>query len=238
MKIYSGIAAVVVIAVFGALAVGGYSYWTTGSWQSVFKTSLEQMGAGSLTPDQPQSTVSLSKQASSSIPAERPSGVGQQIKQAFEQQLQSQQQLAPASETQPEAVAIDAEVQPVESVQAEAEATGVDSASPLPATLAEPRVDDRTAAGLTEQWQSPTEQQAELQPHQPLNLTLPEMEWQTEQTTTGPRASLPNMFQSKTPESAMGWSGKLYWDESEEAQTKPLNETITGAEVELQIKLP
>ena len=36
----------------------------------------------------------------------------------------------------------------------------------------------------------------------------------------------------------MNLSGKLYWDESEEARTRPIEETIKGAEVELQFYLP
>ena len=39
-------------------------------------------------------------------------------------------------------------------------------------------------------------------------------------------------------EERMNVSGRLHWDESEEAESLPITETILGAEVELQLRLP
>ena len=36
----------------------------------------------------------------------------------------------------------------------------------------------------------------------------------------------------------MNVSGRLHWDESAEAESLPITETILGAEVELQLRLP
>ena len=101
-------------------------------------------------------------------------------------------------------------------------------------------------------WQSPSQQQQQIQDNmtaasegevrlpKALNLTLPEMEWNDQLAyETRSRKLLGNVF--KEPEqkqAAMDMSGKIYWDESEEAETKPLRDTITGGEVELKILLP
>ncbi|PIQ40677.1 MAG: hypothetical protein COW58_04535 [Thalassolituus sp. CG17_big_fil_post_rev_8_21_14_2_50_53_8] len=69
-----------------------------------------------------------------------------------------------------------------------------------------------------------------------LNLKLPDMEW--DDYSYGNSDAFPNVFGKQPSESAVHWSGRLHLDESEEAKAKPLNETILGAELELQLKLP
>lgn len=69
-----------------------------------------------------------------------------------------------------------------------------------------------------------------------LNLKLPDIDWEDE--VYGNPETFPNVFGKSRRESVLNWSGRLHIDESEEAKAKPLNETILGAEVELQLKLP
>lgn len=71
----------------------------------------------------------------------------------------------------------------------------------------------------------------------PLNLALPE-DLQTGSDAHLQDPLLPNVFNAKQDPARLDLSGKLYWDESDEAKTKPLNEAITGGEVELRIRLP
>ena len=49
---------------------------------------------------------------------------------------------------------------------------------------------------------------------------------------------MPDVFRYKKTESGMNLSGKLHWDEDEEATHMSLEESIKGAEVELQFRLP
>ncbi|MCD8520885.1 MAG: hypothetical protein LRY66_07025 [Saccharospirillaceae bacterium] len=71
---------------------------------------------------------------------------------------------------------------------------------------------------------------------QRLNLTLPEMDW--DDHSYGNSDAFPNLFDRRPKESVVHWSGRLHLDDSEEAETKPLKETILGAELELELKLP
>jgi len=71
----------------------------------------------------------------------------------------------------------------------------------------------------------------------PLNLSLPREDWGDGSYRSRSNV-LPDVFARRIPEQVMNLSGKLYWDESEEARTRPIEETIKGAEVELQFYLP
>ncbi|CUS41919.1 hypothetical protein MGWOODY_Tha2967 [hydrothermal vent metagenome] len=71
----------------------------------------------------------------------------------------------------------------------------------------------------------------------PLNLSLPREDWGGGSYRSRSNV-LPDVFARRIPEQVMNLSGKLYWDESEEARTRPIEETIKGAEVELQFYLP
>ena len=89
--------------------------------------------------------------------------------------------------------------------------------------VAEQSVDDNRTPEVTEQ---PIR----------LNLKLPEMEW--DDHSYGNSDAFPNVFGKQPSNSVVHWSGRLHLDDSEEAKTKPLNETILGAELELELKLP
>lgn len=71
-----------------------------------------------------------------------------------------------------------------------------------------------------------------------LNLNLPDIDWgATEWQEHG--SPYPDFFRSgRGSDSRMNLSGRLHWDESEAAESLPLTETILGAEVELQLRLP
>lgn len=71
----------------------------------------------------------------------------------------------------------------------------------------------------------------------PLNLALP-TDLKGEDSVHPQDPLLPNVFNTRQDPTRVDLSGKLYWDESEEARAKPLNEAITGGEVELRIRLP
>ncbi len=71
----------------------------------------------------------------------------------------------------------------------------------------------------------------------PLNLSLPRENWGDGSYRSRSNV-LPDVFARRIPEQGMNLSGKLYWDESEEARTRPIEETIKGAEVKLQFYLP
>lgn len=70
-----------------------------------------------------------------------------------------------------------------------------------------------------------------------LNLSLPELEWD-DQGWAGDAAAYPDFFRQQQREERMSVSGRLHWDESEEAEALPITDTILGAEVELQLRLP
>ncbi len=71
-----------------------------------------------------------------------------------------------------------------------------------------------------------------------LNLALPDLEWDANEWHDNAPA-YPDFFRgSKTVESRMNLSGRLLWDESEKAETLPIEDTILGAEVEVQLRLP
>lgn len=72
----------------------------------------------------------------------------------------------------------------------------------------------------------------------PLNLSLPSMSWESMDNYGSTRGVLPDVFREIPQESTLNFSGKLLWDESEEARQMPIEDTIKGAEVELQFYLP
>ena len=72
----------------------------------------------------------------------------------------------------------------------------------------------------------------------PLNLSLPSMSWESMENNGSSRGVLPDVFREIPQESTLNFSGKLLWDESEEARQMPIEDTIKGAEVELQFYLP
>ncbi|MDO6681427.1 hypothetical protein Q4551_03925 [Oceanobacter sp. 5_MG-2023] len=125
------------------------------------------------------------------------------------------------------------------------------TSKPSPVQSREPSLEQpknkNTAVKIQEnvaEWQPPTEQQQALEEdmlqseNPPLNLRLPDsLEQEPYNFSTNP-ALLPNVFNTQQPASVLDMSGKLYWDESEEAETKPMRENITGAEVELRFRLP
>ena len=72
-----------------------------------------------------------------------------------------------------------------------------------------------------------------------LDLTLPNMNWDADDNTGDfNRQRMPDVFRYQKTESGMNLSGKLHWDEDEEATHMSLEESIKGAEVELQFRLP
>jgi len=73
---------------------------------------------------------------------------------------------------------------------------------------------------------------------QPLNLTLPSMSWESNDNAMTELGVLPDVFRDVPADSKLGLSGKILWDESEEARQLPVEDTIKGAEVELQFYLP
>jgi len=70
-----------------------------------------------------------------------------------------------------------------------------------------------------------------------LNLTLPDYEWddlqRMEQATL-----IPDVFTHQSSQTRLNWSGRLHLDESDAAATRPIQDTILGAEVEVQLRLP
>lgn len=73
---------------------------------------------------------------------------------------------------------------------------------------------------------------------QPLNLSLPAMYWDKNPGVVQNNGILPDVFQPMISDPRMNLSGRLHWDESEEAKNLSVEDTITGAEVELQFRLP
>lgn len=72
-----------------------------------------------------------------------------------------------------------------------------------------------------------------------LDLTLPNMNWDADDNTRDfNNQRMPDVFRYQKTESGMNLSGKLHWDEDEEATHMSLEESIKGAEVELQFRLP
>lgn len=69
-----------------------------------------------------------------------------------------------------------------------------------------------------------------------LDLTLPK-EWDNSAWKASTEAIQPNFFRPKNIRK-FSVSSKLIWDESEEAQSLPIEKTIDGAEFELQFRLP
>lgn len=71
-----------------------------------------------------------------------------------------------------------------------------------------------------------------------LDLSLPDIDWD-DPAWNAQQDAFPNFFRpSPEEESRMNFSGKLHWDESEEAKTRPIQDTIMGAEVEFKVLLP
>jgi len=73
---------------------------------------------------------------------------------------------------------------------------------------------------------------------QPLNLSLPSMYWDSSPGEVENNGILPDVFQPLTIDPKMNLSGRLHWDESEQARELSVEDTIKGAEVELQFFLP
>jgi hypothetical protein len=73
---------------------------------------------------------------------------------------------------------------------------------------------------------------------QPLNLALPSISWEDSDERVRSQGYLPNVFREIPSESKLNLSGKIHWDESEETRQMSVEDTIKGAEVELQFYLP
>lgn len=73
---------------------------------------------------------------------------------------------------------------------------------------------------------------------QPLNLQLPSIVWEADNDRMSSNGVLPNVFRPLQLEQKMNFSGRLHWDESEAARELSVEESITGAEVELKFFLP
>lgn len=71
-----------------------------------------------------------------------------------------------------------------------------------------------------------------------LNLKLPDLDWEKYELKEKKNFSYPSFFYKKEDISRLKLSGKLLWDESEEANTKPIEDTILGAELEFKVLLP
>lgn len=115
------------------------------------------------------------------------------------------------------------------------EPTPVDTPSDLP--------DNSTTAVVSDHYQPLKDvrslQTADAPKRQSLDLTLPAMNWDDDSESrdfSSPR--MPDVFRYQKAESSMNLSGKLHWDEAEEATRVKLEESIKGAEVELQFRLP
>lgn len=84
-----------------------------------------------------------------------------------------------------------------------------------------------------------TMQQPGTTQRKPLDLSLPTMNWETDDVGKDFNSQrMPDVFRYQKTESGMNLSGKLHWDEDEEATRMSLEESIKGAEVELQFRLP
>lgn len=71
-----------------------------------------------------------------------------------------------------------------------------------------------------------------------LNLQLPDLDWDNSEWHQ-PSQRYPDFFYpGRDDASRLNLSGRLHWDESEDAETKPITDTILGAELELQVRLP
>lgn len=108
---------------------------------------------------------------------------------------------------------------------------------------------DRANSRIQDKPELPSQRQARLEARekQPLNLTLPNMEWDNSNDESPSHLLPDDMFERQAPESRVGVSGKILWDETEKDQTevKPISESITslqndidGGEVEVRIRLP
>lgn len=71
-----------------------------------------------------------------------------------------------------------------------------------------------------------------------LNLTLPRTEWVGDERGMNSKGVLPNVFNPLPAEQKMNLSGRIHWDESEKARELSVEDSIKGAEVELQFYLP
>jgi hypothetical protein len=71
-----------------------------------------------------------------------------------------------------------------------------------------------------------------------LNLTLPTMAWETDSNGMSNHGVLPNVFRPLPHEQTVNLSGRIHWDESEEARQLSVEDSIKGAEVELKFFLP
>lgn len=73
---------------------------------------------------------------------------------------------------------------------------------------------------------------------QPLNLSLPTMSWENKYDQVSDQGVLPDVFRPIPEDQRLNLSGKILWDESEAARELSVEDSIKGAEVELQFYLP
>lgn len=108
---------------------------------------------------------------------------------------------------------------------------------------------DRANSRIQDKPELPSQRQARLEARaqQPLNLSLPSMEWDESDDQQATHLLPDDMFSRQPEANRVGVSGKLIWDETEKDDTevKPLSESITslqdditGGEVEVKIRLP
>ncbi|TNC91553.1 hypothetical protein [Thalassolituus sp.] len=113
-----------------------------------------------------------------------------------------------------------------------------------PLRVAEPEVTEADTGALSAddaQTYQPLEMLEEYKNNndrQPLNLSLPAMYWDKNPGRVENNGILPDVFQPLTTDPKMNFSGRLHWDESEEARNLSVEDSIKGAEVELQFFLP
>lgn len=86
-----------------------------------------------------------------------------------------------------------------------------------------------------------------LAPGAVIDWSLPPEQWETDRTSEWSEAQSRQLHQgivqafmeaSESDEESVEWSGRLHWDESEQGLEKPLMDSVTGAELEIRIRLP
>jgi len=64
------------------------------------------------------------------------------------------------------------------------------------------------------------------------------MSWENKYDQVSDQGVLPDVFRPIPEDQRLNLSGKILWDESEEARELSVEDSIKGAEVELQFYLP
>lgn len=86
-----------------------------------------------------------------------------------------------------------------------------------------------------------------LAPEAVIDWSLPPEQWEIDRTSEWSEAQSRQLHQgivqafmeaSESDEESVEWSGRLHWDESEQGLEKPLMDSVTGAELEIRIRLP